>query len=492
MPIDFSAISEVHFSGLEQREEEGFIVKEILRTGEWPVIPTRGGKVNKPLRIVRDGVSDKEEGRIAMQELVANFKAGALDRVQIPLSNTTDDHKNITATNTGYIRDLWITDEGDQSKLVAKMEFTEPEVKDKVLRGTYADVSCGIPWHLTSRGKEFGAVLEHVAITNRPFIDGLGPFLALSDGEVDDLEVAHFGDTPSVEDAPTDPPVVEEEPPAEDPNAPLFTIANSAVSGLGLGAEYQVSSASGNFQISNPLLGKTWIAPWTLTTNTTNGTTGSSFVISPPAEWKAVEDEVNDDAPVEETAPRSEEPEEVSELEAARRLRELRMNPALSQPVSIHERSEDMTTLSREELDRLELSDEQRAAIQSLVEENARLSAVSREADADRRIVELSDDLGLKERPGFLKFYRQVMLSDDGGPAAVLLSEDNSGSNEQVTALEILDRALEALKGSDGKVVLSDQALVSGNDNRPPASEGDDTSVEDRLADAKQALYGKK
>ena len=147
--------------------------------------------------------------------------------------------------------------------------------------------------------------------------------------------------------------------------------------------------------------------------------------------------------------------------------------------------------LSREELDKLELSDEQRSAIQPLLDENASLRVSTRESEADHRVGELKE-LGLEERPGFLTFYRDVFLSDDGGAAVVLMS-DNGREKERLTALEILDKAVEALVGSDGKVMLSDQALLSGNDNKPPIdAEGEKVPVKKRVANAREALYGAK
>ena len=56
-----------------------------------------------------------------------------------------------------------------------------------------------------------------------------------------------------------------------------------------------------------------------------------------------------------------------------------------------------------------------------------------------------------------------------------------------------LDKAVEALVGSDGKVMLSDQALLSGNDNKPPIdAEGEKVPVKKRVANAREALYGAK
>jgi hypothetical protein len=154
---DVFGVSEIHLADTDQTEEDGFVYKEILRTGEWPAIPTRAGQINKPLRVVRDGASSRDNGTISLSEILSNFQAGAIPRVQVPLSDTRDDHPDdITRVNTGFVRELFIKDEEDGiSKLVAKIEFTEPDVKEKALRGTYADVSSGIPWGIKSKGKEF-------------------------------------------------------------------------------------------------------------------------------------------------------------------------------------------------------------------------------------------------------------------------------------------------------------------------------------------------
>lgn len=458
--------NEIHFAATDVSEdqESGFVVKEILRTGEWPVIPTKGGTVNKPLRIVKEGKSSKDDGVIAMEELVENFKASGL-KVQIPLSDEeSNDHKNTTRLNTGFVRDIWI----DGDKLVAKMEFTEPDVKDKVLRGTYADVSCGIPWHMRSRGRDLGSVLEHVCITNRPFIDGLGPFLAASDGEMNP-EIVHFGEKiPEEEDSPK--------------LAFSFTEIASAISAQfsqhNLNPSYYtVTDIKGNeATIANSLAEVTFTAPFAVV--------GEEISLSAPKEWTLNEGEA--DAPVEQTptVPRRTESED-SELEAARRLRELRLSDV---PVlSTSERGSAVPNLTREELDRLDLSDEQRAAFQQILDENVSLSAQTRIGEADSRVAEL-EGLGMKDRPGALVLYRQVMLSDDGGPAVVLLSDDGK-EKKRLGAKELLDQFIDALKGPDGKVTLSDQAIVSGNDDPPPAnSEDEQRPLDERLAEAKAAL----
>lgn len=465
--------AEIHLSGTDQQEDQGYVLKEILRTGEWPMIPIKGGHIKKPLKIVRDGRSNPETGTIALAELVANFEARALDNVQIPLSDDTDDHKNLTRTNTGFVRDLWIIDEGDESKLMAKMEFTEPEVKEKVLRGTYADVSCGIPWNIVARGKLFGSTLEHVAITNRPFIDNLGPFLAASDATTE-AEVAHFGDVQVEEEQEER----EEARETEEPEIPALSAAEiyegaykSLRSAFGLSGDYFViDSYPDKVKVRNRLSETTWMVPFTVEEG--------EISLAALKDWEVIEDEGTESEP----SPRSSTP--LSELEEARRLRELRF----SQSSTTHDKEGNMP-LTREDLERLELSDDARAAFQSVLNENANLRASTRESEADRRVGEL-EEMGLKDRPGALKFYRQVMLSDDGGPAAVVLS-DNGHEKEQMTALEILDRFIDGIKDADNKVVLSDQHLASGNDNKPPVDATEEVvPLEERVKSVRESLYG--
>lgn len=466
--------NEIHLAGTAVVEDSGFVVKEVLRTGEWPVIPTKSGVVGKPLRVVRDGVSDSKTGVISLAELVKNFDAGAIASPQIPLSDTDDDHKNNTAVNTGFVRGLWIEDKDGGAVLKAKLEFTEPDVRDKVLRGTYADVSCGIPWRIKSRGQEFGATVEHVAITNRPFIDGLGPFLAAADQQ-EKADVVSYAQPREIE-------------PAEKPDAPILSMQEI----LGLANGHLLAAFSHDYKaidvkgevvtVRNDVAESTWTVPFSVEPGSEDGQ--QLVVLSPSGEWTLEEGET-----IEPSAASGSPKAPLSELDKARRLRELR----LSQPSTTkRDKEANVASISREELAALDLSDDARAAIQTVLDENARLSAQTREAEVDRRVDELKG-LGFDERPGALKFYRQVYLSDDGGPA-VVLSDSDGQEKARLTALEILDRFIDAIKGADSKVNLSDQALVSGNDVKPPEKSETETEtpLDERVAAAKSDLYGKK
>lgn len=497
--------AEIHLAGSEQRDENGLVIKEILREGEWPVIPTNFGRVNKPLRVVRNGKSDQDAGIIALEELVANFKSGAIPNVQIPLSDSQQDHKNTTRLNTGFVRDLRIEDKEDGARLVADMEFTEPDVRERTLRGTYADVSCGIPWQVTSRGKDFGACLEHVAITNKPFIDSLGPFLAMSADEQDELQVDLFSQTMKVEEkkdegtqdgsnanngtppethtAPSELNVTskKEEPLVVSYETQKTLLTNSLNQNFNLsgnGSNYLVKDLNGSeATITSATTDTSWSVPYQLI-----GTRSNPIVnLSGTGYWKQTEGEESDEAPAAQTpvVPRSDSDQD--DLQAARRLREVRFSDS-----SNNTTKEANMPISAEELERLELSDETRAALSDILNENAELKARTRKSEVDARIDELKE-LGLNERPSALKLYREVMLSDDSGPAVVLLSEDGK-EKEKLTATSILDRFIEAIKGSDDKVVLSDQALVTGDDTKPPADAGNEASLEDRVAKAKAEL----
>lgn len=145
-----------------------------------------------------------------------------------------------------------------------------------------------------------------------------------------------------------------------------------------------------------------------------------------------------------------------------------------------------MPQLSNEELDRLELSDETRAVLADVLKENADLKSRNRVAEVDQRIEQLKE-LGLNERPSALKLYRDVMLSDDGGPAVILLSDEGE-EKKQLSAVEILDQFIVAIKGSDEKVALSEQALVTGDDDKPPADASGELPLDERVAKMKAEL----
>lgn len=489
-PVEYH---EIHMTGGALEERDGKWVKGILRTGNWDVTPTPMGKIRKPLSIIRDGKSDPANGIIALSEIVQNFKSRSpIKRVQMPFADKkNDDHVkdgNLARVNTGFVDDIWIEDKDGVAELMAACDVRDPEVLEGIQKRTLEDVSSGVPFH-----PEHGAFLEHVCITNTPFIDGLTPWLTASDDApegIKEAEVVHHvlpadeeeqegEEEPEAEGEPEGEP----ETPPEVPELSLMQIVGSARTALteayGATGDYEVIDATPTrITIANRLANMTWTVPFTME--------GETMSLPAYEEW-TVEDEGEAPPPSSQTAPRSESLPETEEdkLEAARRLRTMRLAASAQGPIN-HNGGGNMTVISREELDRLELSDEQRRAFENLLDENATLTVSTREKDADARVDELKG-WGFSGQPGALKLYRRVFLADDGGPAIVTFADDGK-TKEPLTALQILDQFIDAMRTEDGKVEFSDMHTQSGNDDPPPAN-GEKPNVEQRVQDARDFLY---
>ena len=488
MYSDSSRLATINFSGTAT-EEDGLVWKEILRTGEWSKTPTGNGVVDRHLRIVRDGESDPANGVISLSELHKHFEEGAVPYVTVPLSDDQKDHKNIARLNTGFVRKLEVVDRNGVSVLRAGIDFTEPDVKGKVLRGTIPDVSAGIPFYVTRRADDrvFKTVLDHVCLTRRPFVDKLAPFgIAAADG--DELPA----ETWETEAEPTEPPepltsppdpVEEAPPPISSPSLSfrqqVAAIQKALTEQLRLSSDYVVEDITGTVAtISHRISGTRWEVGFTLTEQ--EDVPVSVVTVD---HWKVIEPSEENSSVAASNSPK------LDELQRARELRELRLSQPTSQTGGIQ-----MSALSLDGVELSALPEEARTRIQAVLNENATLHRESRSTKVDQRIEELKalSGLNLADRPGALKLYRQVMLSDDGGPAIVLFSDEDEEKKERLTALAILDRFIEGLKAG-GDVQLSDQHFSSGNDIKPPDDASRESKpLDDRVADAKEALYGKR
>ena len=139
-----------------------------------------------------------------------------------------------------------------------------------------------------------------------------------------------------------------------------------------------------------------------------------------------------------------------------------------------------------------ELPEDARARIQNVIKRNRELEAKDNTSAADARLEELKG-LGFSD-PGTLKLYRKVFLADDGGVAAVLFSgeDDISGGQEEVSAIDILDRFIKTLPTQDGKLVFSAQHETNGNDDRPANDDAEEeTPLAERVAASKAAISGR-
>jgi hypothetical protein len=473
---------------LELDSDEKYIWKTVLRTGEWKVTP-RGGTANKPLVVVRDGVSDTANNVISLSEILNAFDDGAFEHVTVPLAQNIaeGDHADIAKNNTGFIRKLKIVDEDGVSKLKAAFDFTEPDIKARVERGTIPNTSVGILYDFVrkSDAKKFPVALAHVALTHRPWIDQMEPFgVAASDDSV--TEVASF-----------EPSAGEEETLEWEEGKSFKTILSkleNAIHGdnFNLDENFKVTDVQpGLVKIANTIAGIEWTTAFTIDDGVAklppflewgNQQYTKPTLFDQEAEEAKGEPEVTE---IEAPAAQSLDP---NDLQDASLLREERFAQKNNNHKGVNMSIEQINGLNLSEL-----SDEARAAVEALVNKNTELestnrdlSRTSREATAEKRVQELGE-LGLSEWPGFLKTVRQILLSDDGATAALLLSDDGK-TEEKVTATEIVEKLVAAMpKSEEGKLELSGQASLGNGDHTKP-DEDNVIPFEDRLKEARQAL----
>lgn len=168
-------LAEMFAEGDMKLGDDGLIYKTVLREGEWKYSPGPGqAPINRPIKVVREGISDGKSRTISIEEIKSNFDAGIMEHVTVPKT-----HDDKVEENTGYVKALKIgADENGRATLDAGFDFTEPDIKEKVLRGTIANTSAGVLFDYIHKesGKKFNSVLAHAALTNHPWLNGMKPF----------------------------------------------------------------------------------------------------------------------------------------------------------------------------------------------------------------------------------------------------------------------------------------------------------------------------
>jgi hypothetical protein len=162
--------------------DDGLVWKTALRTGYWAVGPN-----GRALSVVAGNSTDQQTA-IGLQDIVDSFEAGAIEHVTIPKS-----HDDRVDENTGYIRKVKIVRAPDGSaRLLAGHDFTEPDIKEKVQRGSIANTSVGLEFDYVRKedGRKFPVVMRHNALTNRPWINRMTPFgVAASEAKEGEYDV---------------------------------------------------------------------------------------------------------------------------------------------------------------------------------------------------------------------------------------------------------------------------------------------------------------
>jgi hypothetical protein len=390
-----------------------------------------------------------------------------VEHVTVPTS-----HADRVDENTGFVRQLRIVDNEDgSSSLQAGLHFTEPQIKEKVANGSIANTSVGVIFdYLRKRdGKKYTQALQHVALTNRPWIDGMEPFgIAASEDEVEvvAMQFDQEEDESAGEAEGTEP----ETPEAEADEAALSAEAEDEVDAE-QPAKRSLLQALKDFingwsdeeieQVAEEIVEET--ADASLEPN--------EFVVN-ETQQTTIEESIT--ASEEPTAPR----QRCSPLVAAQRDRQLR----LAEENQRSPRGGEQNNMS--DLSHLELSDEAKAEVDRILAENAELRKVQREASVDTYVNELKE-MGFDQVPGFLKEVRQIMLSDDGGPA-LNLSEDEGVVS--LTATDIVKRMVKALPTKDGQVQLAEQAIEVEGAEKPPLDASEELPQEEKTTKAADFL----
>jgi hypothetical protein len=185
-------MAELYFEdGVKASPEGDLIWKTVFREGMWAYSPDSVlGLTKKPITIIKSGSSSKEKFVISMEEIKKNFDDGIIEHVTIPLT-----HKDKVDENTGYIKEMRLAkDEKGRNTLEAGFHFTEPDIKEKVLRGSIANTSAGVLFDYIHKetGKKYNSVIVHAALTSHPWLNGMKQF---GDITSDNLEVISFSET---------------------------------------------------------------------------------------------------------------------------------------------------------------------------------------------------------------------------------------------------------------------------------------------------------
>lgn len=158
------------------KDAEGLIWAPIIRSGTLAMRPgPNGTKEHKPLVFVSGHATDHVK-EIGLADLVDAFNDRAVEHVTIPKT-----HANDTLENTGTIVKMRIDDSTlrpGEKVIVAGHKFTDADVEKKVLEGSVLSRSCGIlhAYTNTETGKTYPHVVEHTALTNRPWVTGMEPY----------------------------------------------------------------------------------------------------------------------------------------------------------------------------------------------------------------------------------------------------------------------------------------------------------------------------
>jgi hypothetical protein len=497
-------------------DSDGLVWKEVLREGEWSVRPgANQSPVNKPLRVV-SGYSDDPATEIGFADLIEAFNEGAIDHVTVPTS-----HEDRPEQNTGFVRALEVRQAEDGSyKLFAGLEFTEPDIKEKALRGTIANTSVGVIFDYIkkSSGKVYKMALGHVALTNKPWINGMKPFSASEEYGSDEIASVIIDDSVSqnfYEDEDNDSDNMEE---SEESKSARF-----------LDNLYEAVKSGNVAELENLFneFGGSWPSDWddsisdmiyegreeepemlrmiVAAFRSNGGEVDRGFLdnlVKFFGARKAMMASAQDLGAIE-WLPKgwldadSATGKESVSLDASDENNEVKQGEIMSEETSVDQK--DMDRLEDEEVaaDDTNLSEstpDYEADIEAtnvkLSEQEAKIKELERELYRKSVAEKVSDlkELGFSEFPGLLKTIEELYLADEGSKVATLtLSEGETTSEVQLSVSDVVTRIVEAMpKSDDGRLQFGEQVSEFNDHGRRDSNSEDYDPAERAAAIAKQ------
>jgi len=420
-------------------DDDGLVWKEVLREGTWAYRPGAGQvPESKPLKVVVGNSADSSE--IGFADLIESFEARAIDHVTIPTS-----HEDKPEQNTGFVEKLEIRNVDGSNRLYAGLKFTEPDIKEKALRGTIANTSVGVVYDYIkkSTGDIYKQVLGHIALTNKPWINNMAPF-GLSEEGIEGEEVAYVD--------------------AEPDNEVLEALKISDIADFDAAKDLIIQKAKelGNLD---------WL----------------------PTDWQETVDDdesVSLDAPEnnngdKETKTMSKTPEEVAQEEKDRLAAENVANETGLSEEAVAKMIEEAQEAGKAEAE---------AKFSELEARNKALEADLHDKAVAEKITSLKDE-GFSEYPGLLKTIEELLLADEGSDVTTIsLSEEVDGktvtSEVKLSVSDIVSRITDSMPKEDDKLNFGDQANDFQNFGERP-SRGNEEVDPVKAADELNARLGR-
>ncbi len=517
-------------------DDEGLVWKEVLREGEWTVRPGASQTpVKKPLRVVV-GYSEDPSTEIGFADLIDAFNDGAIDHVTIPTS-----HEDKPEQNTGFVRALEVRQAEDGSyKLFAGLHFTEPDIKEKALRGTIANTSVGVIFDYIkkSTGKVYKMALGHIALTNKPWINGMKPFGVNASEDLDIEEIASViieegveipngvsekltdKENNLAEDYDND---MEEDESEESKSAEFLDKLLKAVKDNNPDAILELMREFGgrwpnawNDSISDMIYEGREEEPEMLrmivkTIREYNGELDIDFftqLINDVKKFYSAKQEMMNSAeslgavewlPKEwQDSDSANEGKESVSLDASDENNEVKQGGIMSEETSVGQ--EEKTRLEDEEVaaDDANLSEptaDYEAELQvtntKLSEQEAKIRDLERELHKKSVAEKIGSlkEVGFSEFPGLLKTIEELYLADEGESVATLSLSEEGGETAEVelTVSDVVTRIVEAMpKSDDGSLKFSEQVSEFNDHSKRDANSEDYNPVERAAAIAEQ------